>query len=81
LKLQAAQQPTYRVQPLVKSDKTRRERREQQSFATIYKAQTTKRERRLIMFVCFWFLLLVGVQIGIATRDITGPMYLADLVK
>lgn len=70
------------VQPARPVDKPRDERRRrEQSFAAIYKAQTSKRERRVHVLVVLLFLAVVGVQIGIAAGEITRPVYLADFIK
>jgi len=85
LKLQAIkEQPSYRIQPLQRMDKpnNREERRGQQpSFAAVYKAQTSKRERRVHILALLLFMAVVCAQIGIAAGEITGPVYLANFIK
>lgn len=65
------------VQPAKEADKPRREK---QGFAAIYKAQTTKGERRAHILAVILFLVVVGVQAAIATGLLTGPVYLADFI-
>lgn len=77
MNIQATTQPTYRVQPPTKSDKTRQERREQErTCAAIYKAQTSKRERKVHFVIVLLLLVVVVDQICIAAGWITSPGYL-----
>jgi len=77
-----AMQPTYRVQPLVRVEKARREKPKAQVIKQEIKREFADRETKVISILAAILLILcVASQIGHATGVIDGPMYLSDFVR